>query len=135
MPSTIILDPDGDISLRLVREQPPEEIEESEEDSMEADEESEKPTEEVIRREPVTQNLIVSSKVLSIASPVFKAMLSDKFKGGREFAATKQPSNPYTLTLHDDDIEAAILLCKILHFNLNLAETPTPECLEKLLSL
>lgn len=132
MPSTIIVDPDGDISLRLVREQPPDEIKKPDEDGIEAKGESEEPTEEVIRREPVTQELIVSSKILSVSSPVFKAMLSDKFKEGREFASTKQPSQPYTLTLHDDDIEAAILLCKILHFNLKLAETPTPECLEKL---
>lgn len=132
MSSTIVIDPDGDIFLQLVQEHPPEEIRKPDEDAKKPDEEAKDIKEETTNKEYDTKELVVSSKVLSLASPVLKAMLSDKFKEGRELAERKAESQPYILTLHGDDIEAVVLLCKILHFKMNLPETPTPEYLEKL---
>ena len=52
----------------------------------------------------------VSSKVLSLASPVFKAFFSPNFAEG-------QPTSDKTsrIRLHDDDAESMRLMCDILH--------------------
>jgi hypothetical protein len=119
MSSTVVIDSDGDISLQLLQEQ--------------LGEEAEAPDEKTVDKKPETRELIVSSKVLSLASPVFKAMLSGRFKEGIDLAEGIASTKPYTLNLPDDDAEATIILCKILHFNINnVPEKPTPVCLEKL---
>ncbi|CAI6092831.1 unnamed protein product [Clonostachys chloroleuca] len=63
-----------------------------------------------------TRDLVVSSKVLSIASPVFKAMFCGEFSEGARLAARHEPSPPFQLPLPDDDGDAMLLLCKLLHF-------------------
>jgi hypothetical protein len=56
--------------------------------------------------------LLVSSKVLSLASPVFAAMFSPRFKEG----SSLDPACPSEVPLPDDDPEAMTLLCNCLHF-------------------
>lgn len=117
MSSTVVIDPDGDVQLQLHQERLSEDA----------------PDEKTVDKKPETRELTVSSKVLSLVSPVFKAMLSGKFKEGIELAEKKASSNSHTLNLPDDDAEATIILCRILHFNINdIPEKPTPVCLEKL---
>ncbi|KAK2030587.1 hypothetical protein LX32DRAFT_692319 [Colletotrichum zoysiae] len=60
--------------------------------------------------------LQVSSKVLILASPVFKAMLDGNFMEATELARNTGFTNPYSIDLPDDDVEAMITLCQILHF-------------------
>jgi hypothetical protein len=59
------------------------------------------------------RSILVSSKVLELASPVFAAMLSPRFREGQRSASgTLDP-----IPLPDDDAEAMTVLCQILHFN------------------
>ena len=57
-----------------------------------------------------SRKLLVSSKILSLASPVFNAMLNSKFREGQN--AT---SGPRTITLPDDDVDAMTVVCHALH--------------------
>jgi hypothetical protein len=117
MSSTVVIDPDGDILLHLLQEQLTDDASDG----------------KTVGKKPESRELIVSSKVLSLASPVFKAMLSSRFKEGIELAEEKASSKPYTLNLPDDNAEATTILCRILHFNMNdVPEKPTPVCLEDL---
>lgn len=60
-----------------------------------------------------TRNLLTSSKILSLASPVFAAMLGPRFREGqRTEAGALDP-----ISLPDDDAEAMTALCQILHFS------------------
>lgn len=59
----------------------------------------------------------VHSKVLSLASPVFAAMLSPRFAEGKALEKNKRTvDSPTTIDLPDDDPEAMSLICRILHF-------------------
>ena len=53
----------------------------------------------------------VSSKVLSVASTVFKALLSPKFLEGQALSSQL----PGRVALPDDDAEAMLVICKVLH--------------------
>ena len=55
--------------------------------------------------------LQVSSKVLSVASPVFKAMFGPHFAEGQGQASSMKPRR---IKLHDDDVEAMKVLCKYI---------------------
>jgi len=58
-------------------------------------------------------SILVSSKVIALASPVFSAMMSPHFREGqRSTLGTLDP-----IPLPDDDTEAVTVLCHILHFN------------------
>src|SRR5450432_969777 len=58
-------------------------------------------------------SLLVSSKVLTLASPVFAAMLSPRFREGQRSASgTLDP-----VALPEDDADVMTLLCRILHFD------------------
>lgn len=60
-----------------------------------------------------TNSILVSSKVLKLASPVFSVMLGPSFREGQRSASgTLDP-----IPLPDDDAEAMTVLCHILHFN------------------
>ncbi|KAE9990476.1 hypothetical protein EG327_001378 [Venturia inaequalis] len=60
--------------------------------------------------------ILVSSKALTLASKVFKAMLSKStFKEGRELVESAANSTLYEIPLPDDDIAAMIILCKLVH--------------------
>ncbi|KAF2135471.1 uncharacterized protein K452DRAFT_239296 [Aplosporella prunicola CBS 121167] len=73
----------------------------------------------------------VSSKVLSLVSPVFEAMMKPNFKEGIELQTVK--STQSTISLHEDDIEALIIFCKVIHHRAHeIPQVPSPSCLEKL---
>ncbi|KAK2016049.1 hypothetical protein LZ32DRAFT_656095 [Colletotrichum eremochloae] len=75
--------------------------------------------------------LRVSSKVLMLSSLVFKAMLGGKFKEAAELSKNTGSADPYSIDLPDDDVEAMVILCQILH-NVYVAERPKPVVLSKL---
>ncbi|KAF2491509.1 hypothetical protein BU16DRAFT_565210 [Lophium mytilinum] len=63
--------------------------------------------------------LLVSSKVLALASPVFRAM----FTGGFAESQNLSSASPREVPLPDDNEDAMTLLCKILHFDYRAPET------------
>jgi hypothetical protein len=59
------------------------------------------------------RSILVSSKALSLASPVFAAMMGPRFREGQRSAlGTLDP-----IPLPDDDADAMIILCHIFHFS------------------
>jgi hypothetical protein len=64
-------------------------------------------------------NLLVSSKVLSLASPVFAALLGPKFLEGNNIRRGVCP----VIELHDDDPAAITLICNILHYRYDSVPT------------
>lgn len=132
MGSRIIIDPDGDIYLRLqvfVSEEEPASLPESSPGGN-------TPTPRSKHPQPSSQRVRVSSKVLSLASPVFRAMFSGKYKEAVALADASVSLVPYTLDLPEDDAEATILLCRIMHFKTNDADDkPTPDTLQQLAML
>ena len=78
----------------------------------------------------------VSSKVLSLASPVFAAMFSPKFAEGQALLTNKTSSlSPITITLPEDDAEAMMLFCSTVHFRKQATPDVSLLLLEKLASL
>ena len=61
-----------------------------------------------------SKELLVSSKILALASPVFKAMFNSKFLEGSTIRSTQ---NPLELPLPDDDPDALAVLFHTLHFS------------------
>jgi BTB/POZ domain len=61
-----------------------------------------------------SKELLVSSKILSLASPVFKAMFNSRF---REGSTARSAQNPLKLPLAEDDLEALAVLFHTLHFS------------------
>ena len=59
-----------------------------------------------------TYGLLVSSRVLSLASPVFTAMLGPKFKEGQ----VEGPGGTKRINLPEDDEEALCVICYTLHY-------------------
>jgi hypothetical protein len=118
MSSRAVIDSDGDIVLQLCQEQlVGEEAREGRTDGS----------------KPGTCEFVVSSKVLSLASPVFRAILNGKFKESVDFGEKKAASEQYTLRLEGDDYEATALFCRVTHFKANdITDRPTTACLEKL---
>ena len=64
-------------------------------------------------------NLLVSSEVLSLTSPVFAALLSPKFLEGNNIRCGVFPA----IELHDDDPAAITLICSILHYRYDSVPT------------
>lgn len=60
------------------------------------------------------ESLLVSSRVLSLSSPVLARMLASPFKEG--LSCTNDASSPRVITLLDDDSEALELYCNVVHF-------------------
>ena len=74
--------------------------------------------------------ILVSSKVLSMASPVFKAMFNSRF---REGLSNLPASGKLSIPLPDDNAEAFAIFCKAIHHR--TAEIPRNlpiDCLENL---
>ena len=68
----------------------------------------------------------VHSKVLSLASPVFAAMLSPRFAEGKALEDNKgMVDSTTTIDLPDDDPEAMSLICRVLHFKEDAAQKPS----------
>jgi len=61
-----------------------------------------------------SKELLVSSKILALASPVFKAMFNSKFLEG---STIRSVQNPLELPLPDDDPDALAVLFHTLHFS------------------
>lgn len=75
------------------------------------------------------KRLLVSSKVLSLASPVFAAMFKPQFKEGSNL----KPEQPLVIPVPGDDSEAFILLCNVIHYRSDdTPHTPDISCLENL---
>lgn len=72
----------------------------------------------------------VSSKTLSLASPVLAAMLKPNFAEGQVLSNTKT-NEVATIRLPDDDPEAMLWLCKAFHLKQTHSEVSFP-LLEKL---
>ncbi|KAL8709611.1 MAG: hypothetical protein Q9220_005703 [cf. Caloplaca sp. 1 TL-2023] len=62
----------------------------------------------------------VSSKVLSLASPVFKALFQPRFKEGLALSSSKATQ----IALLDDDADAVTWLCHALHHHPDLDHEP-----------
>ena len=71
--------------------------------------------------------LQVSSKVLGLASPVFKALLSSNFAEGHPTS-----SKSIRIRLYDDDLESMRLMCAILHHKYASANGIGHERLDRL---
>ena len=69
--------------------------------------------------------LRVSSKVLGLASSVWKAMFSPRFKEGTNLAQYGTCRIP----LPDDNSDAMILICEVLHHKFCRTENPNQELL------
>lgn len=70
--------------------------------------------------------LIVFSKVLYLASPVFKVMIRSMFKCSIELAEKEESLETYGLPLPEYDAGTTIIPCRILYFNVNdIPEKPT----------
>ena len=61
-----------------------------------------------------SKELLLSSKILALASPVFKAMFSPNFLEG---STAQSPQNPLQLPLPADDPDALSVLFHSLHFS------------------
>jgi hypothetical protein len=74
-------------------------------------------------------DILVSSKVLTMVSPVFAAMLSPRYREGQRSASgTLSP-----IPLPEDDCDAMIVLCHIFHFKYSeLPATPDLELFKNL---
>lgn len=67
----------------------------------------------------------VNSNVLSLASPVFAAMLNPRFAEGKALEDNKGTvDSPTAIDLPDDDPEAMGIICRILHFKEDAAKQP-----------
>ncbi|KFY21379.1 hypothetical protein V493_07453 [Pseudogymnoascus sp. VKM F-4281 (FW-2241)] len=122
MSPRVEIDPDGDVLLCLFQTQ-----------SLEGTTD-----ENTGGKKKRIRELVVSSKVLSLASPVFKAMFCGNFKESIELAVKKtslEPTSlePYGISLPEDDADATTILCRVLHYKIDeIPEKPTTICLEKL---
>lgn len=76
------------------------------------------------------KRLLVSSKVQTLASPVFAAMFKSHFKEGlSSYPTSTKPPIP----LPDDDAEAFIVLCNAIHYRTDdVPKKLTSTCLENL---
>lgn len=124
MSSLKVFDPDGDVILRLQPLVP-------QGNAPQGDQPAEnRPS--AGESDPHTR-LQVSSKVLSLASPVFKSMLYGPFGEGVALAEASRLQKPYIQDLPEDHPQSLMTLCGILHFHKDYASiTPSPENLEKL---
>jgi hypothetical protein len=111
---TITLDPDGDLILLLDQVEEVIDTKGDSQDSSMAAEGSATPTSEISdkKSEPANKvHLIVSSKHMCLASPVFKAMLGRGFKEGDQLREKGRIEVP----LPDDDAAALEILARLIH--------------------
>lgn len=77
-------------------------------------------------------SILVSSKVLSLASPVLAAMFGPNFAEGK---AILNEGRPVNIGLPDDDPEAMLWICEALHFRQHTTPEISFPLLEKLAGL
>jgi hypothetical protein len=108
----VTIDPRGDVILALKWE----------------DEDPEKPP-----AEPMKSELRVSSSVLSLASPVFAVLFSDRFSEGQALRANVLQGESLRIALPEDHPAAMKLLCLLLHHRYDDSnEPPSQELLCRL---
>jgi hypothetical protein len=105
----VILDPDGDVCLQLQGYKPHQPV------VAVMGSSSQPSTDE--GQVASTLDLIVSSKVLSVASPIFKTMFFGQFKEAGELARSKALSQVYSIELPEDHAQATLILCSVIHSN------------------
>jgi hypothetical protein len=111
---TLTLDPDGDLILLLDSAEEVTDTTDDSEGSSMTGESSATSTSETSeeKSEPANKvRLIVSSKHLSLASPVFKAMLGSGFKEGDQLREKGRIEVP----LPDDNVAAFEILARLIH--------------------
>lgn len=113
------VDPAGD--LVLVSPYDPQTDTSPKKTSEKQDEPKSEEEEKEIPEKLEDREILVSSKILSNASPVFQAMLDGRFLEGVQLSNSKASPDqePFRLFLPDDDWTAMLLLCRVLHFNFN----------------
>ena len=76
-------------------------------------------------------NIQVSSKALSLASDVFAAMFSNRFREGQELRANQLDGcSPVSVKVAEDEKDAMLLCCNIIHFQINSSSSvPGPQAL------
>jgi hypothetical protein len=65
------------------------------------------------------RNILLSSMVLSLASPIFTTMFDGRFAEGQSLS----PASPCVVPLPDDDPDSIILICKIIHIQTSQLQT------------
>lgn len=137
----IIVDPDGDLILKVGKEkantndiaaaeqgstaqkQPTQEEAQLDDDSSDATDDDELSVDET--EEILSLSIRVCSKFMTMCSPVFKTMLDGPFAEGKLPLDT---TNPATLELPEDDPESMVEVCRILHHKWDLV---TVDCFER----
>ena len=88
---------------------------------------------------PDRESIRASSKVLSLASPVFDKMLGPHFAEGQALLKKDSPEksaeSPTEITLPDDDPEAMVLFCDTIHFKRHATPDIAFPLLAKMASL
>lgn len=126
-PSEIIIDPEGDLWISTQRLNHPGKTKDKKQatDGVGATAGKDTKSDKI--------NIKVSSKVLTLASPVFTILLTGWGKEAADFAAKKTSSETYTIDLPEDDADAASLLFQILHLKPTApSDRPSPSSLEQL---
>ena len=68
--------------------------------------------------------ITVSSKILCLASGVFKAMMKPRFREGLSLRSAENPTaEPVVIVLPDDNPLATLTLCQLLHFQTDMVES------------
>ncbi|KAH8840056.1 hypothetical protein MCOR27_003297 [Pyricularia oryzae] len=75
--------------------------------------------------------ILVSSYAVITASTVFKSMLQGPFKEGSDITEARKNGVVYRLALPEDNADATLLFCKIVHFKSDIS-TPNLELMEQL---
>jgi hypothetical protein len=144
MSHRLIIGPDGDVLLELLHQPPPIHQEplpveectlgrtfDSADGQTQTAIEPRVPDVQMIGR----RELLISSKILIIASPVYKAMFNGRFLEGTTLENAKACPGllPYRLPHPEDNDNAVTLLCQILHNNTDsIPDRPSLESLEDL---
>ncbi|KAJ4527696.1 hypothetical protein HRR83_000449 [Exophiala dermatitidis] len=121
---TIVADADGDLILEVGKEHTQNEetkadldgdlILEVDKEDGQGDENEEGEVQEQEKSTPKMARILVSTKVLTLSSPVFKTMLSGNF---REAQLPFSKESPPILRLPEDAPGPTGLLCRVLHYD------------------
>ncbi|KAH0551543.1 hypothetical protein GP486_007240 [Trichoglossum hirsutum] len=90
---------------------------------------------ELSRPDETRVHIRVSSKVLSMASPVFAAMFGSEFKEGlsNHRSSSADGGGAYVVPLPDDDAEAFVAICNVIHFRSDeVPHKPSIVCLQNI---
>jgi len=80
------------------------------------------------------KEILVSLKLLTLASPVFRRMLEGRFKEAGELKESQLTGSPFRLQLHETNFESMLLLCQLLHLQW-VSQEVSLELIKKLAEL